>query len=135
MFDPHSRHANDLNGAGIFGGGGDRIGIGSVQGAGTHQWTADTIGAGSVGFGTNSSVAGSTAQMTVGGFNTATDFLFYQNETGGTNTQIVATSQATTVAGQASTVVTLPDGTVMTLVGVTQAQLNTALTNVTLFKV
>jgi len=118
----------------IFGGGGDVIGIGSVQGAGTHQWTADTVGAGSVGFGTFTSVAG-TAQVTVGGFNSTTDFLFYQGETGGTNSQIVATSQATTVNGTASTVVTLPDNTVMTLVGVTQAQLQSALGAGTLFKV
>jgi hypothetical protein len=118
----------------IFGGGGDRIGIGSVQGAGTHQWTADTIGAGSVGFGTNSTVPGSTAQVTVGGFNENTDFLFYQNETLAQNQAIVATSQATTINGQASSIVTLPDGTVMTLVGVTQAELQAALTAGTLFK-
>ena len=119
----------------IFGGGGDVIGIGTVKGAGFHQWTADTVGAGSVGFGTFSSVFGSIAQVTVGGFNSATDFLFYQGETGGTNSQIVATSQATTVNGTASTVVTLPDNTVMTLVGVTQAQLQSALGAGTLFKV
>ena len=111
----------------IFGGGGDRIGTGSVKGAGTHQWTADTVGAGAVGFGTNSSVAGSTAVVTVGGFNTTTDFLFYQNESDATTANIIATSQATTVGGTPSTIITLPDGTVMTLVGVTQAQLTPAL--------
>jgi len=119
----------------IFGGDGDRIGTGSVQGAGNHQWThADTVANTSVGFGTNSSVVGSTAHVTVGGFNPTTDFLFYQGETGGTNSQIVATAQAATIGGQASTVVTLPDGTVMTLVGVTQAQLQAALGAGTLFK-
>jgi len=46
----------------------------------------------------------------------------------------VATAQAATIGGQASTVVTLPDGTVMTLVGVTQAQLQAALGAGTLFK-
>ena len=118
----------------IFGGNGDRIGVGSVQGAGTHQWTADTVAGSSVGFGTNSSVVGSTAHATVGGFNPADDFLFYQNETGATNASIVATSQAATINGTASTVVTLPDGTVLTLVGVTQAQLQAALGAGTLFK-
>jgi hypothetical protein len=111
----------------IFGGGGDRIGTGSVQGAGTHQWTADTIGGGAVGFGSNSSVAGSTAVVTVGGFDVTTDFLFYQNENGGTTANIIATSQATNIGGTPSTIITLPDGTVMTLVGVTQAQLTPAL--------
>jgi hypothetical protein len=119
----------------IFGGAGDRIGTGSVQGAGSHQWVhADTV-AGAVGFGTNSSVAGSTAQVTVGGFNETTDFLFYQNETAATNQQIVATSTPTTiVTANDSTRITLPDGTVMTLVGVTQVELNAALTAGTLFK-
>jgi hypothetical protein len=140
----------------IFGGDGDRIGTGngSVVG-GTHQWThADTVAGSQVGFGSNDTVAVanydlvnnvvtinptvaglSTARVTVGGFNTATDFLFYQNESAGTNSAIVATAQATTVNGTASTVVVLPDSTVMTLVGVTQGQLQTALTAGTLFKV
>jgi hypothetical protein len=120
----------------IFGGAGDRIGTGSVQGAGSHQWVhADTVAGTTVGFGTNSSVAGSTAQVTVGGFNETTDFLFYQNETAATNQQIVATSTPTTiVTANDSTRITLPDGTVMTLVGVTQVELNAALTAGTLFK-
>jgi hypothetical protein len=119
----------------IFGGDGDRIGVGSVQGAGNHQWSdADTVAGSSVGFGTNSTVAGSTAHVTVGGFKPGTDFLFYQNENGGTNSFIVASSQATQVNGTASTAITLPDGTVMTLVGVTQAQLQIALGAGTLFK-
>jgi len=138
----------------IFGGTGDRIGTGngSVVG-GAHQWThADTVAGSTVGFGSNDSVASTTyntvagtatrgtvagtssAVVTVGGFNTTTDFLFYQGETAATNSAIVATSQATTVNGTASTIVTLPDGTVMTLVGVTQAQLQTALATNTLFK-
>ena len=77
----------------------------------------------------------SSAQVTVGGFNPTTDFIFYQNETAAANTAIVATSQATTVNGIASTVLVTPDGTVMTLVGVSQAQLTAALTAGTLFKV
>jgi hypothetical protein len=60
-------------------------------------------------------------------FDTAADYLFYQNESTATDGAIIATSQATIVAGTLSTVITLPDGTVMTLVGVTQAQLTPAL--------
>jgi hypothetical protein len=136
----------------VFGGDGDRIGTssGTVVG-GTHQWThADTVAGSSVGFGSNDTVASTTyvgttatrgtvagtssAQVTVGGFSATTDFIFYQNEDSTTNSAIVATSQATTIEGSASTIVTLPDGTVMTLVGVTQAQLQTALVAGTLFK-
>ena len=69
----------------------------------------------------------SSAQITVGGFNTATDFLFYQDETATTNAAIIATAQGTSVNGTPSTVITLPDGTVMTLVSVMQAQLTPAL--------
>jgi len=122
----------------IFGGGGDLIGIGTVQGAGTHQWTADTVGAGAVGFGSfnSSTVGGSTANVTVGGFNENTDFLFYQGETLAQNQAIVAAStQVTIVTANDSTRVVLPDGTAMTLVGVTQAELNAALTAGTLFQV
>ena len=72
-------------------------------------------------------VGTSSAQVTVGGFNTTTDFLLYQNETVTRTNNIIATSQATTVSGTPSTVITLPDGTVMTLVGITQAQLTPAL--------
>ena len=120
----------------VFGGAGDRIGIGSVQGAGSHQWVhADTVAGSSVGFGTNSSIAGSTAQVTVGGFSETNDFLFYQSESAGTNAQIVATATPTTIiSGNDSSVVTLPDGTVMTLVGVTTAELTAAFNNGTLFK-
>ena len=138
----------------VFGGDGDRIGTGSgsVVG-GFHQWVhADTVAGSAVGFGSNDtvdsttydtvagiatrgSVAGtSSALVTVGGFNTLTDFIFYQHEDQTTNSAIVATSQSTTVTGQASSMVTLPDGTVMTLVGVTQAQLQSALFAGTLFK-
>jgi hypothetical protein len=135
----------------IFGGDGDRIGTGNgpVVG-GTHQWTADTVAGSAVGFGSNDSVNSTTyvgntatrgtvagtssAVVTVGGFNTANDFLFYQGENLTTNNAIVATSQATVAGGLNSTLITLPDGTLMTLVGVTQAQLSAALTAGTLFK-
>ena len=112
---------------------------------------ADTVAGSAVGFGSNDTVASTTydtastatrgtvagtssAQVTVGGFNAATDFIFYQNENADDERAIVATSQTTTVGGTASTIVTLPDGTVMTLVGVTQAQLQSALVAGTLFK-
>jgi hypothetical protein len=136
----------------IFGGDGDRIGVGkgSVVG-GTHQWThGDTVAGSAVGFGTNDTVDSTTylgttatrgtvagtssAVVTVGGFDPTTDFLFYQNETALTNSAIVATAQATSVNGIASSIVTLPDGTVMTLVGVNQTQLAAALAANTLFK-
>jgi hypothetical protein len=132
----------------IFGGDGDRIGTGngSVVG-GLHQWThADTVAGSAVGFGSNDTVNSTTydlvankavrnptvagtssAQVTVGSFNTATDFLFYQGENPGTTANIIATSQATLVGVTPSTIITLPDGTVMTLVGITQAQLTPAL--------
>jgi hypothetical protein len=38
------------------------------------------------------------------------------------------------VAGQPGSIITLPDGTVLTLVGITQAQLQSALFAGTLFK-
>jgi hypothetical protein len=131
----------------VFGGDADRIGTGSFSVVGgTHQWIhADTLAGSAVGFGSNDTVASTTydtvghtatrgtvagtssAQVTVGGFNTTTDFLFYQNENATTTNAIIATSQATTVGVIPSTIITLPDGTVMTLVGVTQAQLSPGL--------
>jgi hypothetical protein len=131
----------------VFGGGGDRVGTGngSVVG-GLHQWVhADTLAGSAVGFGSNDTVSSvtydtashtaapgtvagtSSAQVTVGGFATATDFIFYQNESDATTSAIIATSQGTIIGGAPSAIITLPDGTVMTLVGVTQAQLAPAL--------
>jgi hypothetical protein len=113
----------------VFGGPNDRIGVGSVSGAGTvggsHLWlhASSVTGAGSgVAFGTNDSVAGSsTAKVTIGAagqpavdFNTTTDSLFYQNENSVTTTAILATAQTT----GGNTTFTMPDGTVMTLIGV-----------------
>ena len=138
----------------VFGGGGDRIGTGSGSFvSGTHQWShADTLPGSLVGFGSNDTVSSTTydtvtggatrgtvagtssAQVTVGGFNTTTDYLFYQNESAATNAAIIATAQSTTVGGAQSSIVTLPDGTVMTLVGVTQVQLSAALVAGTLFR-
>ncbi|MBV9825744.1 MAG: hypothetical protein JO001_08725 [Alphaproteobacteria bacterium] len=133
----------------VFGGQGDRIGVG-VGAAGTDLFThATSINGASIGFGSNDSVAAvtygatagavtvnaalpgaSAAQVTVTGFSemggTPTDYLFYQNETAGLNSAIVATSSQISVNGVASTQMTLPDGTVMTLVGVPQADFNTS---------
>jgi hypothetical protein len=132
----------------VFGGDGDRIGTGNGPVvAGTHLWDhSDTLAGTAVGFGSNDTVAStvydtvagtatrhpeiagtSFAMVTVTNFTTTTDFLFYQNENTATTDAIIATSQATTVAGTPSTVITLPDGTVMTMVGIIQAQLIPAL--------
>jgi hypothetical protein len=59
------------------------------------------------------------AGSAVDGFNTATDFVFYQNENPIENAKIIASAQATTVGTVASSIITLPDGSTMTLVGVT----------------
>ncbi len=79
----------------------------------------------------NGSLAGaSSARVSVNGFaeksGTPTDFVFYQGESAATNTSIVATSTQVTANGATSTQFTLPDGTMMTLVGVPQADFNTA---------
>jgi hypothetical protein len=141
----------------VWGGAGDRIGVGGAASAsGAHLWGHSTTAPGAViGFGSNDSVAAttydtlggsalvnstvagaSTSQVTIGGaagtFDTLHDYLFYPNQTSGTDAAIVATAQS--VNGGTSTAVTLPDGTVMTLLGVTQAQLTTALAAGTLFK-
>ena len=101
----------------VWGGPGDRIGVGTSSTAGgTHTFDHSTsvVGA-AIAFGTDDSVGGSsTAQVTVTNFNSGTDSIFYQNENSGTTTGIVATS--TTSSG--NTTFTLPDGTVMTLIGV-----------------
>jgi hypothetical protein len=131
----------------VFGGDGDRIGTGSgpVVG-GLHQWVhADTLAGSAVGFGSNDTVSSTTydtvahtagrgtvagtssAQVTVGGFDTATDFIFYQNENAATTNAIIATSVATFVNGTLAMILTLPDGTVMTVIGPGQAQLTPAL--------
>jgi hypothetical protein len=128
----------------VFAGDGDRVGTGNGPTVGgVHLWDhSDRLAGSAVGFGSNDTVAStaydtvahtatrhpeivgsSTAVVTVTSFDTTTDYLFYQNENSATTNAIIATSQATTVAGIASSVVTLPDGTVMTLVGITPVQL------------
>jgi ribosomal protein L2 len=72
--------------------------------------------------------------VTVANFATGTDNFFYQNETTATNASIVMSAMATTFQGVASSIVALPDGTVMTLVGVTPMALGTANAGGTLFK-
>jgi len=79
----------------------------------------------------NSAVTGaSSARVSVTGFaennGTPTDFVFYPGESSSTSTAIVATSTQVIVNGAASTQFTLPDGTVMTLLGVPRADFNTA---------
>ena len=117
----------------VFAGASDRVGISSVGSdfgtGGTHQWVhADTVPGSTVGFGTFDSIAGSSQeQVTVGSFSTGTDFVFYQNVNAFTTNQIIATSAATSVNGIPSTNLFLPDGTIMTLAGVTQAQLTPAM--------
>jgi hypothetical protein len=92
-------------------------------------------GADSVGYGTilnDTTGTASAVQVTVGTvaggvaseiFDIADDFLFYPNADAGTNALIVAGAQATLVDGTASAVLTFPDGTEMTLVGVDLASL------------
>jgi len=106
----------------VWGGPGDRIGVGTSSTAGgTHLFDHSTSIAGaSMTFGTNDSVASSSAaKVTVTNFAQGADSLFYQNESTATNSSILAT--ATTTAG--NTTITLPDGTSMTLIGITTANL------------
>jgi len=111
----------------VFAGANDSIGIGPTGSGSQLFLQADSTA--SVGFGTFDSATGSsTAQATVGtvvggkaadGFNLANDFVFYQNENIGTNAQIIASAKSTNVDGVASTIISLPDGSTMTLVGIT----------------
>jgi hypothetical protein len=131
----------------VWGGQGDRIGVGA---GGTDLFThATTIQGASIGFGSNDTVVAasygttagavtvnsalpgaSSASVSVNGFaeggGVPTDFIFYPGESSSTNPSIVATSTQVTVSGAASTQFTLPDGTAMTLLGVPQADFNTA---------
>jgi len=135
----------------VWGGPGDRIGVGnSATAGGTHLFThATTIPGASIGFGTNDAVfaatygstAGATtvngvlagassARVSVDGFaensGTPTDFIFYPGESSSTSSSIVATSTQVIANGAASTQFTLPDGTVMTLLGIPQADFNSS---------
>jgi hypothetical protein len=135
----------------IFGGGGDRMGVGNATAAGgTHLWLHSTTATGSMAFGTNDAATGSKAAVTVGavsggsvvgGFSTGTgatftgaDNLFYQGESALTNGTLTAAATATTIGGVASSIITLSDGSVLTLVGVTTTTLTAMNTAGVLFK-
>jgi hypothetical protein len=121
----------------VWGGPGDRIGVGTSSTAGgTHLFDHSTsVPGASMAFGTNDSVAGSSsANVTVTNFAQGTDSLFYQNENGATNAQIVATSTFTTVNGTPSSLIHLPDGTTLTIVGVTTTALQSLNAGGSLFK-
>jgi hypothetical protein len=139
----------------VWGGAGDRIGVGNAAAVGgTHLWDHSTSVAGAaVAFGTNdtvlaatygaapgavtvnSALAGSSsAVVTVTNFAPGADSLFYQNEASVTNSAIVATATATTINGTPSSVITLPDGTVMTVVGIDPGNLGLINTAGLLFK-
>jgi len=133
----------------VWGGKGDRIGVGTGA-SGTDLFThATTIQGASIGFGTNDTVVAATyggtagavtvnsglagassAHVSVSGFaetlGSPTDFVFYPGESSGTSASIVATSTQVTINGSPSTQFTLPDGTVMTLLGVPQADFNSS---------
>jgi hypothetical protein len=105
-------------------GAGDRIGTGngSVVG-GTHLWQDADIGAGSIGFGSNDSVASTTydtvagiatrgsadgtsiANVTITNFDKTEDFLFYQNQSISMTSAIIATAQSTVVGATPSSVI------------------------------
>ncbi len=123
------------NGSGsVWGGAGDRIGVGNgATVGGSHLWDhSTTISGAAVAFGTNDTVNSTTygttpgsaargtvagtssANVTVTNFNALIDSLFYLNESAGTTASIVATSTTT----GSNTTFTLPDGTVMALIGV-----------------
>jgi hypothetical protein len=119
----------------VFGGDGALIGIGNSAGPdvfvdGDQLWLNSTLSGGSVGFGTFQAPIAtvSAAEVTVGtvvegttseGFDTTNDFLFYQGQNPATTTAIVAAQKDVDVGGVQSTQFVLPDGTTMTLVGVT----------------
>ena len=147
----------------VWGGAGDRIGVGSSVGVfgagGTHTWEhSSPLAGGAIAFGTFDTVvaadygdsvqgnltvdhakagaSSATATIGAGGgeFIPGQDFLFYQNETQATDDAIVATAKATVVGGIDSSTVTLPDGTTITLVGVTLQELQVTNSNHQLFK-
>jgi hypothetical protein len=115
----------------VFGAAGDSVGVAPSTAtiAGSQLLLhSDTTPGSAVGFGTfDNLAASSSAKVTVGtasgssvigGFNTTTDFIFYQNENASETNTVVMTQSSVTVGGIASTQLALPDGTTMTLVGV-----------------
>jgi hypothetical protein len=67
----------------------------------------------------NDAAGSSTATVTISNFNSATDKIFHSSQSSASDSSIIATSTKTTVLGQSSTIITLPDGTTMTLLGFT----------------
>ena len=130
---------DSVAGDSIWGGTGDTIGVGALAPVATVGGTAllldSTVdGAGAVGFGSFAALATSQVQVTVGtvsggavseGFDAATgDFFFYQGSNDATDDAIIAAATDVTIDTVASVLFTLPDGTQMTVIGVTQADLN-----------
>jgi hypothetical protein len=135
----------------VMGGPGDRIGVadGSNLGAILKFGHGSTV-AGAIEFGSNDTVQStkyntktgvatrdtaiggtSSANVTVTNFRVGTDSLFYKGETSTLNHDIVVTAHAVT----GGTKIILPDGTTMTLLGVTTTQLATQNSLGHLFKV
>jgi len=129
---------------------GDRIGVGFLSSK-THTVAGSLLeahrGKGSgnpVAFGTNNasvtgavkynlktgtakretSVLGSNAHVTVTNFVLGSDSLFFKNETKAAEKDVVFTAKAVKVDGLASSQIYLPDGTQMTLVGVSVTKLH-----------
>jgi len=117
----------------VFGGANDSIGVGPTGSGSQLFLQADSTA--SVGFGTFDSATGSsTAQVTVGtvaggkavdGFNQANDFVFYPSDNATENAQIIASAHKTSVDGVTSSIISLPDGSTMTFVGITVTELKT----------
>ena len=101
----------------VWGGPGDRIGVGTSSTAGgTHDFEhSTTVTSAAVAFGTNDSVASSSsAKVSVTGFSTTTDSVFYASRST-TNSDATIVASATSSGG--NTTITLPDGTQMTFIG------------------
>ncbi|HEV2336036.1 MAG TPA: hypothetical protein VGS13_11095 [Stellaceae bacterium] len=133
--------------ASLTGATGDRIGVGVLTGpthtvGGTLSMSHKSTIAGAIAFGTNNgsvsgavkygtgtasrtTVPGSAAHVTVTNFRAGTDTLFYKGETTAVDNKIVAAAISLTIFGKASSKIFLPDGTAMTLIGVSTTQLKT----------
>ena len=126
----------------VFAGSADTIGVGPAPGVGetvtgnllfldSEVGTDTAVAVGYGTFLTDTTKSASSAEVTVGTvsggtesetFDIGEDFVFFPN-TPVTTPLVVATFTAVDIAGVASTAMTLPDGTQMTLVGVTAAEL------------
>jgi hypothetical protein len=107
----------------VWGGPGDRIGVGTSSTAGgTHDFEhSTTVASAAVAFGTNDTAAGSsTAQVSVTNFNTVTDTVFYASRS---TSNVDATIVASAHSSGSNTIINLPDGTQMTFIGGINANL------------